>query len=95
LKIPKKFKLFGHTINVIEKEKLNSHDAKWGSVNFIRKEILIDKNLDDDFKEQTFLHELIHLIFDFLTEDELAKNEKFVNNISELLYQAFETMEYK
>jgi hypothetical protein len=94
MKIPKKFKLFHHTIIVIEKEKLNSHDAKWGQINFARKELLLDKNLEADFKEQTFLHELTHLIFDSLSEDELAKNEKLVNNFSELLYQAFETAEY-
>jgi hypothetical protein len=94
VKIPRKFKLFGHEIDVQIQEKLNSHDGKWGSVNFTRKRILLEKDIDKDFQEQTFLHELVHLIFDFLCEKELADNEKIVNGFSELLYQALETMEY-
>ena len=95
MKIPVKFKLFHHIITVELKEKLYSHDANFGEANYIKKKITIDKDLDNDLREQTFLHELIHLILYFLTETELSGNEKLVNNISELLYQAIETMEYK
>jgi len=94
MKIPKKFKLFNHEIIVKMSKELHKNDDLWGTVRYRIKEIIIDENISQSYKEQTFLHELIHLIFTFMCEKELSGNEKLVNTISELLYQALETMEY-
>jgi|SRR5882762_7231036 len=45
--------------------------------------------------EQTFCHELVHSIFNFLGETELDGNEKLVELIGQALHQAFSTMTYE
>ena len=95
MKIPKSFKLFAHKIEVKFEDDLYKNHDLWGEARYRRKEIAIDSNIDQGYKEQTFLHELIHMIFDFMEERELSKNEKIVNNMAELLYQVIETMEYE
>ena len=93
MKIPKRFKLFNHVITVKLEEDLYRNTDRWGEVRYRRKEIAIDSTIDKGYQEQTFIHELVHLIFDMMSEQELTKNEKLVNTFSELLYQAIETMD--
>lgn len=80
MKIPNKFKLFNHEISVIMDENLQSLTDNWGTCNFHSKLLKIDSKISKDFQEQTFLHELIHVIFFYLGEKELAENEKLVNS---------------
>ena len=44
--------------------------------------------------ESTFCHELVHYILFMMEEDDLRKNEKFVDNFGRLLHQALNSMEY-
>ena len=95
MKIPQKFKLFNHEIKVVLSNTLQKDTDNWGLSRFRKKEIIIENGIENGFKEQTFLHELTHMIFDYMNERDIAKDERLVNTFSELLYQAFETMEYK
>ena len=93
MKIPKRFNLFQHEIKVKQSNHLIRDTYNRGECRYYYKEIEIDNSGSKILKEQTFLHELIHMILDHMQEFELSKNEKFVNTFSELLYQALETME--
>lgn len=95
MKIPKRFKLFNHEYIVKFEDDLQKDKDIWGECRMRRQEIALDSNIKQSFLEQTFCHELVHLIFDSLSERELSSNEKLVNTFSELLYQALETMEYE
>jgi len=44
--------------------------------------------------EQTLIHEILHWCFYILGEDELRNNERIVDSLAHLLYQAFKTAEY-
>ena len=38
-------------------------------------------------KEKTFFHELVHMILDAMGQDELNRNEDFVDAFAELWYE--------
>lgn len=95
--IPKKFKLHGKTIKVIHDKKLyNVNSDKDGESDYLNNVITLhkydDKEANNEYKEQVFLHELVHHILFHMQETDLQHNEKFVNLFSELLYQFLETM---
>jgi len=93
MKIPRFFKLFNHTIVVNEDENLHKDRDYWGLCQYRKGQILLDKNISKALKEQTFCHELTHMILDHM-RSELSEDENFVHTFSELIYQALETMEY-
>lgn len=99
IKIPKRFKLFGQTIEIVFDEKLFVNEDMFGSAEYRKSKILIQpkisgNSLNDYMIEETFFHELLHWILYKLDEHKLRSNEKFVDGVSQLLHQAFQTMEY-
>jgi len=99
IKIPKRFKLFGQTIKVVFDNKVGELDEAKGLAEYRKSQITIqpasnDNCITDEMIEETFFHELIHWILYKLDEDKLRSNEKFVSEVSQLLHQAFQTMEY-
>lgn len=95
MKIPNNFKLFNHKITVKNYDHLIRDTTHCGESRYNWKEIVLDNNGLRTFKEQTFLHEVVHMILDHMNEGQLSQDEKFVNTFSELLYQFLETSEYK
>jgi hypothetical protein len=90
-KIPKKFKLMGHTINV-EFDNLLFKDQMQGEARYrLNKIVLQPPTIENPYDKtiilSTFYHELMHFIFQYLSEYELRDNEKLVNNIADLLTQ--------
>lgn len=94
MKIPKSFKMFAHEISVIEEKDMHKNDDVWGEARYRKGLIALEPDIKQNYKEQTFCHELVHMIFHFLDERDLAKNEKLVSTFSELLYQFFETQKF-
>ena len=54
-----------------------------------------EQEQSDNWKEQTFWHELVHCILDAMCEDDLSANEKFVSVFSGFLYEAINASGYK
>lgn len=100
IKIPKRFKLYAQTIEVIFNEKeCTREDALGLSYNDENRIYLSElsgraNQLPDEKIEQTFHHELVHQIFDKAGYRELSKDEKLVSVFSNLLHQALNTFEY-
>lgn len=99
MKIPKRFKLFGTTMNIVWDNKRMNDVGAYGSHDYATCEItLSDKEGIDDLAEDrimdTFYHERTHAILDAMNEVELSKNEKFVDVFSKLLRQAIESEEF-
>ena len=84
--IPKSFEQFGRTIKVVQKVKVDNLGSL-GEYDEAKGKITIKKSLSDDDKEQTFLHELVHEIFQSLGYYELSKDEQLVDNFAKLLHQ--------
>lgn len=98
--IPKTFKLYGQTINVIfdnvtcrEKECIGLSDDA------LNKIILADTDvrggtLPDDTIEQTFWHEAIHQVFWKAGHADLAKDENLINRVASLVHQIIVTSDF-
>lgn len=99
MKIPKRFKLFSTSYNVIfDNKRMNDLDA-YGHSDYSTAEIILSTvdgvhELSEDRIIDTFYHERTHAILDAMHEDELSKNEKFVDVFSKLLRQADESSEF-
>jgi len=97
-KIPKSFKLFGHTIKIeFDKELIETAEAVGEAhfkKNLIKLQTTNNINRPKEHLEETFVHELTHFILYNMNENELTNNEKFIYVFSRLLHQALKTMEY-
>ena len=107
MQIPKRFKLLGHTIEVIENRKMLNERGWTGAAYY--DECRLELLPTSDFKlvpeskaQQTFCHELSHFLSYYagaavnhkLGGDYLHQNEEFVDLLGSLLHQALTTMEY-
>ena len=98
--IPKRFKLFGTTINVVfDNNKMDDVKAYGYYENSKTLITLSDRDglhmLSMDRIMDTFYHERTHAILELMQEYELSGNEKFVDVFSILLRQADVTAEYE
>lgn len=98
MKIPKKFKLFGTTINIVWDNKRLNDKSVYGLFDYSKSEITLStthgtEDLSENRIMDTFYHERTHAILNAMSEDELSSNEKFVDVFSKLLRQADESAE--
>lgn len=65
MRIPKSFKVNGHTWTVRYKWNLHAEDGdKVVGLNLpLSREVLIERSLTKEEREQTFIHEMIHAVF--------------------------------
>ena len=90
--IPKSFKLLNRTYKVVRPVKVvNDGEAVNGLCQPDLAKIKIEKGLDKDLADETFLHELTHAILFSLGHDDLSYNETFVTMFSAALHQALKT----
>ena len=103
MRIPKSFKLLGHTIIVEEDIGLTTRTDNTGEAHFRHNKIILQpldgyKDRPISRLEQVFVHELVHFIL-YFSECEKTKglthNELVVDRIASLLHQALSTMEYE
>jgi hypothetical protein len=105
--IPKRFKLFGQTIEVVYFPEVSLlPDGVRGYANYRRNEIQLRSSspefpLSDEQIAETFWHELSHFILYFAgaaysgKEDFMHQDEGFVDLVGNLLHQAVSTFEIK
>lgn len=96
--IPKHFYLFGEKIKVSILKEVDK-GRLYGQSDINQNKIRIAKTvrraiLNEDQKEQTYIHELVHMILDHLGYSELSTNEEFVDRLAKCLHQALKTSEY-
>jgi len=94
--IPKQFELMGQTINVAFTDDLQHDKDAYGTANFRDNKICIQKStkhapLPKDKLEHIFFHEVAHWVLSSMGEEELMLNEKFVDSLGGLFYQAIKS----
>lgn len=99
-RIPKSYKLFGSEIKVKwDNFRMNDIDAYGEYCHSALTISLSDidgvRNIDEDKILDTFYHEKVHSILSAMREDELNKNEQFVDIFAKLLRQSIETEVYE
>lgn len=109
MNIPRRFKLMGRTIEVVERADLLQERDWTGAACYSQNkiELLPDSDLyvqHPDAKAQTFCHELAHWLlycaggainYNMKDGAYIHKNEEFVDLLGSLLQQVLSTMEYK
>jgi hypothetical protein len=96
MKIPKSFKLFATTINIVVENQRCNDMGVYGAADYGSAEIILSTHeegveLADDRKLDTFYHEKVHIILDSMNKPELSKDEQFVDVFAKLLRQSDET----
>jgi hypothetical protein len=98
--IPKKFKLYGQTINVvIDNDQCRKEEAIGLADDAGNKILLADSDvrgvrMPADTIEQTFYHEAIHHVFWKAGYKDLAKDEDLINRVSSLIHQMITTFDF-
>lgn len=89
MKIPKKLKVGQHSfkINITKARDESKGSENWGKTKFSIPTIYLDQELSLSKREETFLHEIIHICFDQAGIDRDEKEEEYlVNAITNQLY---------
>jgi len=94
--IPKQFTLLGHTITVEFDPALYCKEEEYGECHFDTLSIKLQSQtegypLQRCLVEQSYLHEVTHMILYHMGEKELNDNEKFVDLFAGLLHQVLTT----
>ena len=77
-----------HTI--IECEDYFDVDIHFGQIDYKACEIIINKNMATEAKEETICHEMIHGILVHLGYSEQSQDETFVQALANAIYQGFD-----
>ena len=77
-----KIKLSGVEYVIEEVTDLFERRAIFGEFIPYRSKILLDKNLNEDMKFNTLMHEVVHLILNNMNCNVLSENEEFVTNLA-------------
>jgi hypothetical protein len=96
--IPKRFKIFGQTIEVEFHDNLVSKNDEVGHACYRENKIRLQGNTKSvprprEQTEQGYLHEVVHIIFDQIGKDELRKDEGLVDLFANALHQILTTSE--
>lgn len=100
MRIPKRFKLLGHSIEVKDDDEIFFLKRSYGQCCFEGKWIKLVRPhakhpITQSSLEHSFLHELIHMCLYHTEQSQLNDNEGFVDSLAGLLHQALTTMEYE
>jgi len=85
MKIPKIIRGYGYVYKVIQKKDLRDRSGRWdGMINYKEKCIKLRKNVHHSDREQSLLHEIVHLVS---REERIGLEEKEVDSMARGLYQ--------
>lgn len=98
MRIPSSLFLFGDKINIVMDDDLINRNGNYGEADFKSSTIFLQtpkEHIAGETKiEETFYHELVHMIFDKLAYDDMNDDEKMVTAIGGLFHQAVTTAVY-
>ena len=64
--LPKTIKFMGYTFRVIQETEHTEEEERYGLIDYRSQTIQLNKYSTDQRKQETLVHELIHLVLDFL-----------------------------
>ncbi len=103
MRIPDRFKIFGQTITVEWDKQLTNEEDAVGQAVYRRNAIKLQpstegKPLSDDQIEQSYLHEVLHFVFNKLNykigDIKLSGDERLIDLLAHALHQVLTSAEY-
>ena len=82
----KNLKIMGSNYKIEEVEQIDKWQRLLGQIDYINQTIKIDKNIPEDLKMDTLIHEIIHGVLDKLGYVEINSDEQKVNGIANALF---------
>lgn len=82
----KKVKILATEYRVEEVEQIDKYQRLLGQIEYTEQVIKIDKNISEDMKKETLIHEIIHGILEKLGYEELNEDEQKVHSIASTMY---------
>ena len=76
--------------NVIECEDTFNVDTHFGQIDYKECRIKINKDLAEDFKNETICHEMLHGILVHLGYNDYSQDEQFVQALASAINQGFD-----
>ena len=65
-------------------------DTHFGQIDYKACEIRVNKDMADEAKEETIIHEMVHGILVHLGYSEQSQDEQFVQALANAIYQGFD-----
>lgn len=99
-RIPKRFKILGHTVEVAEEPGMFFHRGRFAECSLEGKTINLaplspHHPVTRGSVEHSFLHEVVHFLLYHTEQAKLGDNEAFVDLLAGLLHQVLTTMEFE
>jgi hypothetical protein len=85
-----KVNICGITHEVIECDDKFDADLHFGQIDYKACEIRINKDVNEQEKQETLCHEMVHGILNHIGRNDLSCDETFVQTLGNAIYQGFE-----
>jgi len=82
----KKIKILATEYEVEEVEQIDKYQRLLGQIEYIEQKIKIDKNISEDMKKETLIHEILHGTLEKLGLNEINEDEQKVHSIASTMY---------
>lgn len=82
----KKLKILATEYEVEEVEQIDKYQRLLGQIEYTEQTIKIDKNISEDMKKETLIHEILHGILEKLGYEALNEDEQKVHSIASTMY---------
>ena len=82
----KKIKIMATTYDVEEVDQIDKYTRLLGQIQYVEQKIMIDKNISEDMKRETLIHEILHGILEKLGYNNINDDEQKVHSIASTMY---------
>lgn len=85
-----RIKICGINYTVEETSDFFSADAThFGQVNYTKAQIFLNKDLNEEIKQESLCHEIVHAMLVHIGRSDLSGDEQFVQALGNAIYQTF------
>ena len=81
-----KIKIMATDYFIEEVEQIDKYQRLLGQIEYTEQKIKIDKNISEDMKKETLIHEILHGILEKLGYTEFNEDEQKVHSIASTMY---------
>lgn len=81
-----KLKILATEYKIEEVEQIDKYQRLLGQIEYVEQTIKIDKNISEDMKKETLIHEILHGILEKLGYEELNEDEQKIHSIASTMY---------